>query len=143
MERGKERAEVRTGDMKRLLGELENRRDQLMDEVAKKQGECDMVERIIKRTYEIILDANKDEQAHEDMEALDRKNKEILAERKKAKKIADKENEPRKKKVEAAMDGIKNQPRVNETQERARQGRITAKKNSAAKKKKAAAKDKK
>jgi hypothetical protein len=142
MERGKERAEVRTGDMKRLIGELESRRDQLMDEVAKKQGECDMVEKIIKRTYEIILDANKDEQAHEDMEALDRKNKEIMAERKKAKKIADKENEPRKKKVEKAMDGIKNQPRVNETQERARQGRITAKKNSAAKKK-TAAKDKK
>lgn len=142
MERGKERAEVRTEDMKRLLGELENRRDQLMDEVAKKQGECDMAERIIKRAYEIILDANKDEQVHEDMEALDRKNKEILAERKKEKKIADKENEPRKKKVEKAMDGIKNQPRVNETQERARQGRITAKKNSAARKK-AAAKDKK
>ena len=117
MERGKERAELRTGDMKRLLGELENRRDQLMDEVAKKQGECDMVERIIKRTYEIILDANKDEQAHEDMEALDRKNKEIMAERKKAKKIADKENEPRKKKVEKALDGIKNHTRVNETQD--------------------------
>ena len=140
MERGKERAEVRTGDRKRLIGELEERRDQLMDEVAKKQGECDMVERIIKRTYEIILDANKDEQVHEEMEELDRKNKEILADRKKAKKIADKENEPRKKKVEKAMDGIKNQPRVNETQERARQGRITAKKNSAARKK-AAAKD--
>lgn len=136
MERGKERAELRTGDMKRLIGELENRRDQLMDEVAKKQGECDMVERIIKRTYEIILDANKDEQAHEDMEALDRKNKAILAERKKAKKIADKENEPRKKKVEKALDGIKNHTRVNETQERARQGRIAAKKKSAAKDKK-------
>lgn len=143
MERGKERADVRTGDMKRLIGELENRRDQLMDEVAKKQGECDMVERVIKRAYEIILDTNKDEQVHKEMEALDRKNKEILEERKKAKKIADKENEPRKKKVEKAMDGIKNQPRVNETQERARQGRITAKKNSAARKKKAAAKDKK
>jgi hypothetical protein len=142
MERGKDRAELRTGDLKRLIGELESRRDQLMDEVAKKQGECDMIEKIIKRTYEIILDANKDEQAHEDMEALDRKNKEIMAERKKAKKIADKENEPRKKKVEKAMDGIKNQPRVNETQERARQGRITAKKNSATRKK-AAAKDKK
>ncbi len=136
MERGKERAELRTGDLKRLLGELESRRDQLMDEVAKKQGECDMVERVIKRAYEIILDSNKDEQVHVEMEALDRKNKEILAERKKAKKIADKENEPRKKKVEKAMDGIKNQPRVNETQERARQGRITAKKNSAAKTKK-------
>lgn len=139
MERGKERADIRTGDMKRLIGELESRRDQLMDEVAKKQGECDMVERVIKRAYEIILDANKDEQAHKDMEELDRKNKEILAERKKAKKIADKENAPRKKKVEKALDGIKNQPRVNETQERARQGRIAAKKKSAAK----AAKDKK
>ena len=136
MERGKERADIRTGDMKRLLGELENRRDQLMDEVAKKQGECEMVEKIIKRTYEIILDANKDEQAHEEMEEIDRKNKEILAQRKKDKKIADKENAPRKAKVEKALDGIKNQPRVNETQERARQGRIAAKKKKVAKDKK-------
>ncbi|KKN19214.1 hypothetical protein LCGC14_0948100 [marine sediment metagenome] len=136
MERGKERAEIRTGDLKRLLGELENRRDQLMDEVAKKQGECDMVERIIKRTYEIILDANKDEQVHEETEALDRKNKKIIAKRKNAKKIADKENEPRKKKVEKALNGIKNHTRVKETQKSVREGRIAAKKNNAKKDKK-------
>lgn len=143
MERGKERADVRTGDMKRLIGELENRRDQLMDEVAKKQGECDMVERIIKRAYEIILDTNKDEQVHEENEARDREKQAIVAERKEARAKNDIENAPRKKKVEKALDGIKNQPRVNETQERARQGRINAKKNSAARKKKAAAKGKK
>jgi hypothetical protein len=128
MERGKERADIRTGDMKRLLGELENRRDQLMDEVAKKQGECEMVERIIKRTYEIILDANKDEQAHEEMEALDRKNKGILAQRKKDKVVADKENAPRKKKVEKEMDGLKNKGRTKEMQDRTKSARAAKKK---------------
>ena len=35
MERGKERADLRTGDLKRLIGELEHHRDILMGEVAK------------------------------------------------------------------------------------------------------------
>lgn len=127
MERGKERAELRTGDMKRLLGELENRRDQLMDEVAEKRGECEMIEKVIKRTYEIILDANKDEQVHKDMEDLDLKNKGILAERKKARTKARKENEPRLEKVEKAMDGIKNKPRTKEIQARTKKARVAKK----------------
>jgi hypothetical protein len=134
MERGKERANLRTGDMKRLLGELETRRDQLMDEVAEKRGECEMVEKVIKRTYEIILDANKDEQVHEENEARDREKQAIVAERKEVRAKNEIENAPRKKKVEKAMDGLKNSTRVKETQERARAGRARATKKSAKKK---------
>jgi hypothetical protein len=136
MERGKERAELRTGDIKRLIGELESRRDQLMDEVAKKQGECDMVERVIKRSYEIVLDANKEEQAHKDNEERDREKQVIVAERKEARAENDVKNEPRKKKVEKAMDGLKNSTRTKSTQDRARSGRAAAAKKSSAKKKK-------
>lgn len=136
MERGKDRAELRTGDLKRLMGELETRRDELMDEVAKKQGECDMIEKIIKRTYEIILDANKDEQVHEENEARDREKQAIVADRKEARAKNDVENEPRKKKVEKSMDGLKNSTRTKATQDRARAGRAAAAKKSAAKKKK-------
>lgn len=130
MERGKERADLRTGDLKRLIGELENHRDSLMDEVAKKQGECDATEKIIKRAYEIILDANKDEQVHKENEARDREKQTILTERKKATSDNDIVNVPRKKKVEEALDGLKNHDRVKETQERARAGRkASAKRN--------------
>ncbi len=136
MERGRERAELRNQDLKRLLGELEHQRDNLMDQAAKKQGEVDAVERIIKRTYEIILDVNKDEQAHKENEERDREKQEIVEERKKARAKNDKENAPKKKKVEKKMDGLKNQPRTGEIQERAR----AARGKKAATKKKAAAK---
>jgi len=135
MERGKDRADLRTGDLKRLLGELETRRDQLMDEVAEKRGECEMVEKVIKRTYEIILDANKDEQSHKDNEERDREKQEIVAGRKKVRAKNSIENAPRKKKVESAMDGLKNSTRTKETQDRARAGRAAAAKRSASKKK--------
>ena len=128
MERGKDRADLRTGDMKRLIGELETRRDQLMDEVAKKQGECDMVEKVIKRAYEIVLDANKDEQAHKDNEERDREKQEIVAERKVVKAKNDKDNVPRRKKVEKSMDGLKNSTRTKATQDRARAGRAASSK---------------
>jgi hypothetical protein len=135
MERGKDRAELRTGDLRRLLGELETRRDGLMDEVAEKRGECEMIEKVIKRTYEIILDTNKDEQAHEENERRDREKQTIVAGRKEARAKNDKENAPRKVKVEKAMDGLKNSTRTKETQDRARAGRTAAAKKSAAKKK--------
>ncbi len=128
MERGKERAGLRTGDMKRLLGELETRRDQLMDEVAKKQGECDMVERVIKRAYEIILDVNKDEQAHEDMKAVDTKKQELIAQRKEDRKAHNIINDPKKAKVEEVMDGITNHDRTEEIQERTKEARVKRKK---------------
>lgn len=135
MERGKDRADLRTGDLRRLLGELESRRDQLMDEVAEKKGEVEMCEKVIKRTYEIILDANKDEQAHKDNEERDREKQAIVAERKVAKEENDKANAPRKKKVEKAMDGLKNSTRTKETQERARAGRAASAKKRVAKNK--------
>lgn len=64
MRRGKERADLRTGELKRLLVELENHRDNLLDAVSKKKGEAEATERIIKRTYELILDVNNDELTH-------------------------------------------------------------------------------
>lgn len=123
MERGKERADIRTGDLKRLLGELEIRRDQLMDEVAEKRGECEMIEKVIKRTYEIILDANKDEQAHKDQEEAGRIKDAKIEERKEKNAAASKENAPRRKKVEKVLDGIKNSTRTPEIQERTRKAR--------------------
>lgn len=123
MERGKERAELRTGDLKRLLSDMEHQRDVLCDEAAKKQGEVDALERMIKRTYEVILDANKDEQAHKEQEQAGREKDAKIADRKEKNAKAAKENAPRKKKVEKVLDGIKNSGRTSEVQERARKAR--------------------
>jgi hypothetical protein len=124
MERGKERAELRAAEMKRLAVELENKRDRLLDEVAHKQGESAAIEATLKRIHEMILDINKDEQTHLGMGLIDQKKQEIVEERKKQKKIHKQENEPRKKKVEKALDGIKNHGRTKEIQERARKARV-------------------
>jgi len=133
MERGPERAGLRNGDLRRLLGELESQRDVLMDQAAKKQGEVEATERHIKRVYEIMLDVNKEEQAHAEQEEKNREKEAKLEARAEAKKENAKKNAPRKKKVEKSMNGLKNHNRTGEIQERAREARAK----NAAKKKKA------
>lgn len=123
MERGKERAELRSAEMKRLLMELENTRDRLLDEVAHKQGEAYAMEATIKRLHQLILDINKDEQTALEMERIDREKQAALAQRAEDNAKAKEENAPRRKKVEKALKGVKNSGRTKEIQERARSAR--------------------
>ncbi len=123
MDRGKERATLRTADLRRLIGQLESQRDITMDDLAKKQGELDTVERVIKHAYEIILDINKEEQlAEEDIKQKEEQRILQEAAAEKEKKAAAR----RKKKVEKKLDGLKNSTRTTETQERSRAGRARA-----------------
>lgn len=61
----KERADLKTAQLRRLLSELEKNRDALLDEVANKKGRADQIEQTIARVYELILDTNKEEQQKE------------------------------------------------------------------------------
>lgn len=65
----KARADLRTEQIKKILLELESKRDELLDELAFKRGEASRLEYTIKRCYELILDVNKEEQ-HKEAEEL-------------------------------------------------------------------------
>lgn len=121
MDRGKERAGLRSAGLRRLMLELENKRDRLLDEVAHKQGEAEAAEQTIRRIHEMILDINKEEQSAVDLENA-------IREREKEEKEAKKKNAPRKKKVEKTLDGKKNSTKAKETVERAKRARATARK---------------
>lgn len=116
MERGKERAELRSQGLRRLLLELENKRDVLLDELAEKKGQVTTAEASIKRIHEMILDINKEEK---EAEALEEKLKNQRAENAKQKK----ENAPRKEKFTENSKGEKNSTKKNATVERARKAR--------------------
>ena len=126
MERGKERAELRSAGLRRLLLEMENKRDRLMDEVAHKQGEVSVAEATIKRIHEMILDINKEEKSALELE-------EKLQQQREEKKAQQEENRPRKEKAELVLNGKKNssggkKPEIIERARRAR-GRKRAKVN--------------
>lgn len=118
MERGKERAELRTAGLRRLMLELENKRDQLLDEVAHKQGEAAAAEAVVKRIHEMVLDINKEERSAEELE-------EKLQEHREEKAKQKEENAPRKKAVDKALKGKKNSDpkKTKEVQARARAAR--------------------
>lgn len=119
MERGKERAELRAAGLKRLITELEGKRDRLLDEVAHKQGEAEAAAACIKRAYEMILDINKEEKSAAELEEKLQEERNRIAEEKKA-------NAPRKAKVEKSLKGQKNSKKAEETIERARKARGAA-----------------
>jgi len=79
----RERAELRNEQMKKLVLELEKKRDALLDQVAEYKGQASAVEEIIKRSYEMILDVNKEEQ-NKELEVLAKQKEE-----EKAKKAAE------------------------------------------------------
>ena len=72
----KERAEMRNEQTKKFLTELERKRDATLDEIAFKKGQAELLEDIIKRCYELILDVNKEEQNNEVLEISRRKREE-------------------------------------------------------------------
>ena len=61
----KERAELRTSQLKQLLDSWEKQRDTLYDEIAYRKGQVDLLEQMIKTAYENILNVNKEEQFKE------------------------------------------------------------------------------
>lgn len=124
MDRGKERALLRTEDLRRLIGRLESQRDVIMDEVAQKQGELDAMEQVIKYAYEIILDVNKEEQAAEEKIIQEKKQRVLQEEGQKKAEKEKKATTSRKKKVEKKLDGLKNSTRTLEIQDRARAARV-------------------
>lgn len=121
MERGKERAELRTDGLKKLMIEFENKRDSLLDEVARKRGEADLAEAAIKRIHEMILDINKEEKSAQDLEDKLQAERAPQAEQKE-------KNASQKEKVEEALRGKKNSGKTKEIQNRARAVRGKARK---------------
>lgn len=72
----KERALLRNEQLKKMLTELERKRDSVLDEIAAKKGQSEILEDIIKRCYELILDVNKEEQNNEVLEISRKKREE-------------------------------------------------------------------
>lgn len=72
----KERASMRNEQMKKMLTELEKKRDSVLDEIASKKGQAEILEDVIKRCYELILDVNKEEQNNEVLEIARKKKEE-------------------------------------------------------------------
>ncbi len=73
---GKDRADLSTAPLKKLLKVWENQRDTLCDEISFKKGECKALEENIKLSYQLILDINKEEQI-KDREAIAAKVEEL------------------------------------------------------------------
>ncbi len=62
---GKGRAEIRNEQLIQLIRDWEKQRDALLDEIAHSQGQVDLLEKLVKQSYEKILEVNKEEQAKE------------------------------------------------------------------------------
>ncbi len=82
---GKALADLRNKQIKEMLLELENRRDVIYDEVANRQGQITILEDIIKKIYDRIVDVNKEVQQQElkaGVEAKAREEEEARAKKK-------------------------------------------------------------
>lgn len=62
---GRGRADLRNEQLKELIKEWEKQRDDLLDEIAFKRGQVEILEKLVKQSYERILEVNKEEQAKE------------------------------------------------------------------------------
>jgi hypothetical protein len=62
---GKGRAELRNEQILQLIREWEKQRDELLDEISYRKGQVDLLEELVKQSYERMLDVNKEEQAKE------------------------------------------------------------------------------
>ena len=58
--RGKERAELRNAQLRILIGGWEKKRDVLLDEISSRKGQTELLEELIKQSYERIVDVNKE-----------------------------------------------------------------------------------
>ena len=62
---GKGRAELRNEQILQLIRDWEKQRDDLLDEISYRKGQVDLLEELIKQSYETMLEVNKEEQAKE------------------------------------------------------------------------------
>ena len=62
---GRDRAELRNQQLKILIKDWEAKRDTLLDQIAFKRGQVEILEELVRHSYETILDVNKEEQAKE------------------------------------------------------------------------------
>ncbi|MBD3260970.1 MAG: hypothetical protein GF334_04710 [Candidatus Altiarchaeales archaeon] len=67
----KERADLRTEGLKNLLLDFERQRDKILDEIAFRKGQAELLEVLIRDTYNRILDINKEEQTKASQEKED------------------------------------------------------------------------
>jgi hypothetical protein len=109
---GKERAELRNEQLVQLIRDWEKERDKLLDEISHSQGQVDLLEKLVKESYEKILEVNKEEQAKE-QELIDYRFDEI-------RKLAEVEEE----KVRAAEVVERHKKKQSEVKTGARKGKL-------------------
>ncbi len=116
---GKDRAVLRNEQLISLIKGWEKQRDALMDEIASRQGQVELLEDLVKQSYEKVVDVNKEEKQKETdkidarMDELkkdegdeeeEKRQKEALARHKKKEAAAKKRMEASQKK------GVKEKP---------------------------------
>jgi hypothetical protein len=70
--RGRAKADLRNEQIRVLIGKWEKRRDELLDEVSFRKGQLELLEELIRQSYEKILDVNKEEKAKEEKRIQER-----------------------------------------------------------------------
>ncbi len=91
---GKDRAKLRNEQLISLIKVWEQQRDVLMDEIAFRQGQVELLEDLVKHAYEKVLDVNKEEKQKE-TDKIDARMDELKKEE------ADEEEEKRQKEARA------------------------------------------
>ncbi len=136
---GKNRAELRNEHLLALVKSWEKQRDELYDEIAFRKGQVELLEELVRQSYEKILDVNKEEKQKETdkidarMEEL-KKEEEELEEKKRqedAQARHKKKGEAAQKRMKASQKkGIKETPvskhptdKIEDTQKRMRKKR--------------------
>jgi hypothetical protein len=130
--RGRARADLRNEQLRTLIGKWEKKRDELLDEISFRKGQLELLEELIKQSYERILDVNKEEKTREEAK--------IQARLDELKKQAEAEEEARRQtealslheqKQRAAAEGKrKGKPHPNERARELHERKTTGKKNS-------------
>jgi hypothetical protein len=91
----KEIADLRTGELKRLIAQLEGFRDQLLDRISFQKGQAEFAEDLIKQLHGKIVDINKEEKERYELEV--KREEEEDAEKERQKEEAKRRAEDRKK----------------------------------------------
>jgi alpha-galactosidase/6-phospho-beta-glucosidase family protein len=91
---GKDRAKLRNEQLLALVKDWERQRDVLMDEIAFRKGQMELLEELVKQSYEKIVDVNKEEKQKE-TDKIDARMEELKEEEK------DEEEEKRQKEARA------------------------------------------
>ena len=116
---GKDRAQLRNEQLMALVKGWEKKRDELYDEIAFCKGQVELLEELVKQTYEKILDVNKEEKQKETekiearMEELKKEDEDEEEEKrqKEARERHNKKEAAAKKRMEASQKkGVKEKP---------------------------------